>query len=228
MLFLSSLPQNDFRKEGEESSNLVVMHRTYHFLHTLADSLLAFILTRCGRSTNIILLRQDGGVFQSGAVQTMVRKQMKGNGEIILKWLGVSMCHACIDLLDPCSVLYWCVMLQFCIKVSWQCFVLMFCTHVLYCVCVSKFCVLYQSVVAMLCFDVLYPCFVLCWCAMPMLCCHPVLSANILMLESYRSVSVLCLSPPSCVASKYHDAGVLPFCLCSVYVTSIQHCQQTP
>ena len=123
------LPQNDFRKEGEESSNLVVMHRTYHFLHTLADSLLAFILTRCGRSTNIILLRQDGGVFQSGAVQTMVRKQMKGNGEIILKWLGVSMCHACIDLLDPCSVLYWCVMLQFCIKVSWQCFVLMFCAH---------------------------------------------------------------------------------------------------
>ena len=47
----------------------------------------------------------------------MVRKQMKGNGEIILEWFGVLMCHACVDLLDPFFVLYWCVMLQFCIKV---------------------------------------------------------------------------------------------------------------
>ena len=77
------VPQDDFRKEGEESSNMVVMQRTYHFLHSLADSLLAFILTRCGRSTKIILLRHDGGVFQSGAVQTMVRKWMKGNGELM-------------------------------------------------------------------------------------------------------------------------------------------------
>ena len=93
---------------------------------------------------------------------------------------------------------------------------LIFCTHVLYCVGVSKFCVLYQSVVAMFCIDVLYPCFVLCWCAMPMFSCHPVLPANTMTLESYRFVSVLCMSPPSSVASKHADTSVLLFCLCSL------------
>ena len=75
-------PQDDFRKEGDDNSNMVVMHRTYHFLHSLSDSMLAFIMTRCGRSTQVVLLRQDGGVFQRGAIQTVVRKRIKGNGEM--------------------------------------------------------------------------------------------------------------------------------------------------
>ncbi|XP_076445934.1 uncharacterized protein LOC143283637 [Babylonia areolata] len=76
---------DDFRKEGDDRKNkMVVMQRTYHFLHSLTNSLLAFILTRCARFSRPVLLRQEGGVFQSGAVQTVVKKCFKGQDCMLL------------------------------------------------------------------------------------------------------------------------------------------------
>ncbi|XP_070196653.1 uncharacterized protein [Littorina saxatilis] len=74
---------DDFRNDSASTNNVMVMKRTYHFLHSLTDSLLAFILTRCARATRVVLVRQDGGVFQSGAVQTVVRKRVKGKASTL-------------------------------------------------------------------------------------------------------------------------------------------------
>ncbi|KAK7485956.1 hypothetical protein BaRGS_00022822 [Batillaria attramentaria] len=73
----ASLTLDDFVDRGE-NSNLVMMRRTYHFLHDLSTSFLAFILTRCARFSRIVLLRPNGGVFQSGAVQTRVQRKVEG------------------------------------------------------------------------------------------------------------------------------------------------------
>lgn len=72
--------QNDFMCHEQDKKNVVVMRRTYRFIHTLGKSLFAFILTRCARFSHVVLICHDGGVFQSGAVQTLVQRSSKESG----------------------------------------------------------------------------------------------------------------------------------------------------
>ncbi|PVD34730.1 hypothetical protein C0Q70_06007 [Pomacea canaliculata] len=73
----TSLTLNDFMCHEQDKKNVVVMRRTYRFIHTLGKSLFAFILTRCARFSHVVLICHDGGVFQSGAVQTLVQRSSK-------------------------------------------------------------------------------------------------------------------------------------------------------
>ena len=92
--------------------------------------------------------------------------------------------------------------------------------------------VLYQSVMAVLCVDVLYPCSVLCRCIKVLCfvskCCGHALYWCVVSMFSSVLVCYAHVLLSSCVVSKHYDAGVLLLCLCSVYVTSILCCQQTP